>query len=549
MALKLTANSMYGCLGFSHSRFYAQPIAALITAMGRETLQRTVAIAQDSVGLDVIYGDTDSIMINTRISGKNLDKIQEVYEFGSRVKREVNRLYKTLELEIDGVFRSMLLLKKKKYAAVTIHKLPDGSHSFGKEMKGLDLVRRDWCIESKDTGRFVLDQILSGNDREEVVSKIHEHLVDLAMKMRNNELPLEKYVITKGLSKHPDQYPDGKSQPHVQVAKMMLKVNRPVNTGDHIPYIITKVIESDDEHKIDSKKKSAADRARHPEEVKRSQGVLQPDIEWYLSQQILPPISRLCETIDGTSQSIIATKLGLDSYRFNQKFGSNIDIDDGDLVDYTPASSLSDQERFKDVEKFFVVCKSCSVSSEISGVFTVSGKGDGVITSGYRCPNEQCQEPNHFGYPEHFDLFSVMSNKVCSMVRRHVTKHGMYEMVCEDPSCGLRTRQISVCGTLCLQRGCKGIMKPANGAQALDTQMKYLKSLFDINHCYKQYQKSCNGANKIDLVTFSELQRIISTEDSAIAEGMCSRMQATLCKSSYNTIEPSLFQRLFKEAQ
>ncbi|GFN73923.1 DNA polymerase, partial [Plakobranchus ocellatus] len=45
-ALKLTANSMYGCLGFSYSRFYAKPLAALVTGKGREILMKTKDLVQ-----------------------------------------------------------------------------------------------------------------------------------------------------------------------------------------------------------------------------------------------------------------------------------------------------------------------------------------------------------------------------------------------------------------------------------------------------------------------------------------------------------------------
>jgi DNA polymerase alpha subunit A len=56
----------------------------------------------------------------------------------------------------------MLLLKKKKYAAIKVEPQADGSMAEVMEAKGLDIVRRDWCPLSKDTGNYALQQILSG---------------------------------------------------------------------------------------------------------------------------------------------------------------------------------------------------------------------------------------------------------------------------------------------------------------------------------------------------------------------------------------------------
>ena len=50
-------------------------------------------------------------------------------------------------------------------------------------------------------------------------------------------------------------------------------------------------------------------------------GVYQIDIEWYLTQQIMPPVQRLLEVIPGIIISEIAMCLGLDGskYKNNRK--------------------------------------------------------------------------------------------------------------------------------------------------------------------------------------------------------------------------------------
>jgi DNA polymerase alpha subunit A len=80
--------------------------------------------AVERMGFDVIYGDTDSLMINS-----NTKEVKKVFAIGNTIKTEINKMYKLLELEIDGIFRFLLLLKKKKYAALVWTQKPNGGDS------------------------------------------------------------------------------------------------------------------------------------------------------------------------------------------------------------------------------------------------------------------------------------------------------------------------------------------------------------------------------------------------------------------------------------
>ena len=124
----------------------------------------------------------------------NTDQLGEAIATGNKIKTLINKNYKYLEIEIDGIFQPLLLLKKKKYASKVLTNLNDIMNQvtkvpeFSREIKGLDMVRRDWSDISKKCSDFALDTILSGKSKEEIISLIADYLAEVTNKIKVNYL-------------------------------------------------------------------------------------------------------------------------------------------------------------------------------------------------------------------------------------------------------------------------------------------------------------------------------------------------------------------------
>lgn len=176
-------------------------MAALITKYGRGILESS-SHKVGELGFEVVYGDTDSLMINSREKS-----LTSAIKKGLEIKKVINNQYrsKILEIEVDGIFRRLLLLKKKKYAADKLQNLDEilktldeNLAKFSVELKGLDIVRRDWSGLTKSSGDHLVRLILSiDKDSDEIVMLIKEYVTKLKQELDNNKVPLDSFTIYK----------------------------------------------------------------------------------------------------------------------------------------------------------------------------------------------------------------------------------------------------------------------------------------------------------------------------------------------------------------
>lgn len=146
LALKISANSVYGLTGATVGKLPCLEIASSTTAYGRQMIEKTKEEVEARYTIangythdaQVIYGDTDSVMVKFGPSdlAKAMELGEEAAEFVS------GKFIKPIKLEFEKVYFPYLLINKKRYAGLYW----TNTTKYDKmDTKGIETVRRDNC--------------------------------------------------------------------------------------------------------------------------------------------------------------------------------------------------------------------------------------------------------------------------------------------------------------------------------------------------------------------------------------------------------------------
>ena len=165
LALKISANSVYGLTGATVGKLPCLAIASSTTSYGRQMIEKTKEEVESkytvangySHNAQVIYGDTDSVMVKFGVKD-----LADAMKLGEEAAQFVSsKFIKPIKLEFEKVYFPYLLINKKRYAGLYWTN-PDKYDKM--DTKGIETVRRDNCRLVQNVIETVLRMILIDQD-------------------------------------------------------------------------------------------------------------------------------------------------------------------------------------------------------------------------------------------------------------------------------------------------------------------------------------------------------------------------------------------------
>jgi len=280
-AMKIIANSLYGYFAFVGARWYCYPCGASTASFGRYYIRKSIDMIKNE-GYEITYGDTDSVFFRIPGVSKN-----ELIKKSQKILKKINQaLPGIIELEFRGFYDGGIFVAvkgekrgaKKRYALID----PEGNL----EIRGFEVVRRDWS----DLAKWIQHEVLRIILQEKDIDKAMKLVRDTLKKVQDGKASIEELTIYTQLTMPLKEYKA--IGPHVRVAQKMKARGRPVGEGMIVQYVITKG------------SGSISDRAEPIEDVK--EGEYDPD--YYVNHQVLPAAMRVLSALGISEQEVLSGK-------------------------------------------------------------------------------------------------------------------------------------------------------------------------------------------------------------------------------------------------
>ncbi|KAJ3583701.1 hypothetical protein NHX12_015815 [Muraenolepis orangiensis] len=289
LALKISANSVYGFTGAQVGKLPCLEISQSVTGFGRQMIEQTKQLVESkytvangyTADAKVIYGDTDSVMVKLGV-----ERVDQAMELGREAAEWVSSHFTPpIKLEFEKVYYPYLLINKKRYAGLYFS---SSAHTHEKmDCKGIETVRRDNCPLVANLINTCLQYILIHRDPQGAVVHAKEVISDLLC----NRIDISQLVITKELTRTAQEY--SAKQAHVELAERMRKrdAGSAPNLGDRVPYVIIKAA------------KGMAAYMKSEDPIYVLENNIPIDTQYYLEQQLSKPLLRIFEPILGESKA------------------------------------------------------------------------------------------------------------------------------------------------------------------------------------------------------------------------------------------------------
>lgn len=248
-AIKVILNASYGVMGAEIFPLYCLPVADATAALGRTTTYSTIEKCRE-IGIDVIYGDTDSLFLKNT----SPTKVDEITRW-ARAKYGV-------DLEIDKTYRYVVFSElKKNYLGVLSDGTVDVKGLTGKKSHTPPFIRNAFSHMLD-----ILSRVDSEKDFESAREKIKSILQENAKNLVSQRIPVQDLSFNVMINKSPDKYGikitpssiksgsiDGidiiekdshKGLPqHIKAARLLVEKGRQIKAGGIVSYVKTRTVE------------------------------------------------------------------------------------------------------------------------------------------------------------------------------------------------------------------------------------------------------------------------------------------------------------------